>query len=365
MNRTHWKDWRSTWLVCFVAWTVCSGCTTPQPDRPPSRIEAGYAARQHNGLDAPQGEALPAMRSLVAVEIHDNFGDCARISERARRELGAWMERVQCSLAPDSPPTDDVPHGLWVMSSLIGPLDPRHTDVFLHDFMSSQDSSVLANLVQRIRERCEDYGAVVVNNSWGMRAGVYDDATSRNLFATYEAQIEELLGEFPRLVVVFAAGNEGPAEAGYPQRMFDGSPALVVGASRPDGRTAQFTSWSDAVDVTAHGQTVMVLDEDGEWIKVDGTSFAAPHLAGLAARFLGAFPEATGADFVAWLDLQRDPDLEYSSPVVGYGDTSNFRQRYAAPDFGPSWMQRNVLLRVQRTRPVDLPTPGIVRGAIP
>lgn len=333
---------------------LCMGCKTPSdPACPPppeeNPVEAGYNAKQHDGKIAEGSEVL-GEPTTVALEIHDNFADESRVSPKAKKVLGPWVDSIEYS---DSGHSDDVPHGLWVMSRLIPPLDPLYTDVYLHDWMGQGD---LDSLVQRIVERCETYPAVVVNNSWGMPAGIYDDATSKNIFNDYVAKIEKLLVKYPRLVVVYAAGNEGPKQAGYPQRMFRGSPVWVIGATSPSGETAEFTSWDSAVDATAHGEDVTVLDENGKWIKVNGTSFSCPDFASLAALYLSNNPEKTSADFVEWLVFEKDEKLNYPNPVVGMGDTTNLRQKYLPSKMKPNWYQR-AILSLKKSEDVALPSP--------
>ncbi len=92
------------------------------------------------------------------------------------------------------------------------------------------------------------------------------------------------------VVVVVASGNNGSALSAYD----DDTPALVVGASDPEGRPAEFSDDSGAMGVLAPGVGIISTwcrGGDGAGCDgathtygiAEGTSFAAPHVAGLAA----------------------------------------------------------------------------------
>jgi hypothetical protein len=107
------------------------------------------------------------------------------------------------------------------------------------------------------------------------------------------------------LAYVVAAGNAGvDAKDTTPARIPE---VITVGATASDDRRAQFSNgssnWGPVLDLFAPGHNVTTADPfdrdgngvlDDTWV-VDGTSFAAPHAAGVLARFLQAFPNVTPA----------------------------------------------------------------------
>ena len=73
-----------------------------------------------------------------------------------------------------------------------------------------------------------------------------------------------------------------------------GDDLLTVGAVGPDDRPAAFTVPGPWVDVAAPGTGVRSLSVDGgTGAPLDGTSFAAPYVAGLAALIRERRPDLT------------------------------------------------------------------------
>ena len=127
------------------------------------------------------------------------------------------------------------------------------------------------------------------------------------------------------IVVVFAAGNSGP------QALSSESPAnegglLSVGAIDARLAIAPFSSRGPSActgaiypDLVAPGVDVQTADVSlrgaPSYAVVSGTSFAAPHVAGVAALLLGAFPHAAPAEVEA--------ALRSSATRLGPGDADN------------------------------------------
>jgi membrane-anchored mycosin MYCP len=125
------------------------------------------------------------------------------------------------------------------------------------------------------------------------------------------------------VVVVAAAGNDGvvngvnevgpywPASdsATYPN-------VLSVGATEQDGSLAFFSDTRTPVDVTAPGDAVTSIVPGGGFYVYNGTSFAAPFVAGVAALIRAEYPSLTAAQVVARIEDTADGG---DGPGTGYG----------------------------------------------
>lgn len=121
-------------------------------------------------------------------------------------------------------------------------------------------------------------GARVINMSFGAwwPSQALDDAVA------YAAQ--------HGAVLVAAAGNDGWNWPSYPAA----SPSVIsVAASDDTGRWAWFSNYGETVDLLAPGLAVTTTAAGGGATTVNGTSFAAPFVAGAAARILAAEPAWT------------------------------------------------------------------------
>ncbi|WP_305044086.1 S8 family serine peptidase [Geoalkalibacter sp.] len=159
----------------------------------------------------------------------------------------------------------------------------------------------------------------VLNGSWGL--------TSQNVCnQAYRPAIQAL--KAAGIAVVFAAGNSGPAAAtsespaNYPE-------SFAVGASDSQDLVASFSARGPSPsacgqglypDVVAPGVGITTTDLDGTFASVAGTSFAAPHVAGILALLMEAFPTAPVAHLEQALRVSA-VDLGVPGPdqSAGYG----------------------------------------------
>lgn len=160
-----------------------------------------------------------------------------------------------------------------------------------------------------------DARVAVINMSFG----------SPRYCATLHRVVEQAVG--PGIVVVAAAGNE--FQAGNPVIFPAALPhVLSVAAVDPQLRSSFFSDANAAIDISAPGEQVPVavppaFDGDGSvdgMTVADGTSFAAPIVAGAAAWVIDARPALTGGQIADVLRFSaRDLDRRGWDPDTGWG----------------------------------------------
>jgi subtilisin family serine protease len=176
-----------------------------------------------------------------------------------------------------------------------------------------------------------DNGARILSNSWGGET----PSTSITEAIRY-ARNEK------RCVVIVAAGNDGEPSVDYPARL---SEVIAVGASSPCDERKDLSScdrepwgsnYGPELDVIAPGVLITTTDisaargynaASGNYTSTfNGTSAAAPHVAGLAALILSANPSLT-PDQVQRIIQDTADDL--GSPgrddETGYGRVNAYR----------------------------------------
>lgn len=149
-------------------------------------------------------------------------------------------------------------------------------------------------------EYAADNGACVLQNSWGFGAGqISNDAGFENGSTGVEATaFEYFMGtkNHPNLeggIIIFAAGNDGKAVAGYPAAW---NKLIAVSAIAPDGLPTYFTCYDRGCNVSAPGGEYFkrggVTEDYGcvvstlppnKYARMQGTSMACPHVSGIAA----------------------------------------------------------------------------------
>ncbi|MCF6744407.1 hypothetical protein E9529_08980, partial [Blastococcus sp. KM273128] len=135
-----------------------------------------------------------------------------------------------------------------------------------------------------------DHGADVVNASWGGQISGPPLEALRSAVAYAEAH---------GVLVVAAAGNDGgnrDTNPVYPASLTEAN-VVTVGSSTPADTVAAHSGWgATSVDLFAPGTRVAAPWNDGGMRLVDGTSFAAPHVAAAVALYRAVLPTASAAE---------------------------------------------------------------------
>jgi subtilisin family serine protease len=149
-------------------------------------------------------------------------------------------------------------------------------------------------------EYAADNGACVLQNSWGFEAGaISNDQGFESGSTSVEKEAFLYFMEtknHPNLeggIVIFAAGNDGKAVAGYPAAW---NKLIAVSAIAPDGLPTYYTCYDRGCNVSApggeyytagsttmdYGCVVSTLPNN-KYARMQGTSMACPHVSGIAA----------------------------------------------------------------------------------
>lgn len=125
------------------------------------------------------------------------------------------------------------------------------------------------------------------------------------------------------MLVIIAAGNEGNKAWHYISAPADADSILTVGAVNIHDSIAAFSSWGPTADgrvkpeVCATGsQTALINPLDNSVIYGNGTSFACPIIAGMAACLWSALPDASNMEIRQRIIQSAD---RYTLPHDQYG----------------------------------------------
>ena len=183
-------------------------------------------------------------------------------------------------------------------------------------------------------EMADSMGLHIVSSSLGYTT--FDDAEMDFQYAdmdgrTSRASQAAAIAARKGMLLVVAAGNDGNKDWHYLSTPADADSVLTVGAVDVDGQIAAFSSYGPSADgrvkpeVCAMGVGTSIIHPENDSIMGgNGTSFACPLIAGMAACVWSALPNATNMEIRERIIRSAD---RYTQPHEQYG--------YGIPD---AWM---------------------------
>lgn len=195
--------------------------------------------------------------------------------------------------------------------------------LYVSEDITSETEIEEFNLVAAL-ERCDSVGVDVVNISLGYAD--FDDTTTSHVYADFDgvttiAAQGVNIAYTKGIIVSASAGNSGPGTIGTP---CDADYCLCIGAIDEFGDYASFSSVGPSADnqvkpdVVTRGRDAWLIDENGDLIQANGTSFSSPIMAGAIACLVQAHPTSS-VDQI--MDAIRMSSSQFNSPDIflGYG----------------------------------------------
>ncbi|MFD5085472.1 type VII secretion-associated serine protease mycosin [Kitasatospora sp. NPDC058406] len=193
-------------------------------------------------------------------------------------------------------------------------------------------------------------GARVVNISQDVR-GAGDSGFVG--YAELKAAIEN--AESRGAVVVASSGNDGRKGDTYPAAF---PTVLAVGASDRNNERTYFSQYGDFVDVAAPGVDMLSTVPRGGQCVDNGTSFAAPYVAGLAALLVGAHGDWRPSQVRAWIEQTAQRTDHKPNEYVGWGVVDPVKAVATAPVAPPDRATEDPPVRLAAAPIVPRP-PGL------
>ncbi|WP_026925546.1 S8 family peptidase [Glycomyces arizonensis] len=154
------------------------------------------------------------------------------------------------------------------------------------------------------------YAGIIAGIDWITANASGPSVANMSLGGTFSQALNDVIAEAVGAGVTFAvaSGNNG-------QDACDVSPAsepvaITVGATDSADSAMAWSNWGECVDIMAPGHEITSAWIDGADATntISGTSMATPHVAGVAALYLEAHPEASPAEVAEALAAGAVPD---------------------------------------------------------
>lgn len=260
------------------------------------------------------------------VDVHPAF-DSLRADGRI---VGTWD-----FVSRDNSIYEDNPHGMSVLSTMAANIPgefigtaPKASYLLLRTEEGATEAPIELDYWIAAAEYADSAGADVINSSLGYTTFdnsqydfTYADMDGNTVRGSIGADIAASKG----ILVVNSAGNSGNKPWQYIGAPADGDSVLAIGAVSPDGFIANFSSIGPSADgdikpnVCAQGLAATIVGSNGSITVGNGTSFAGPIMAGMAACLWQAnLDSASNMDVFHAI---QESAHKYSAPdhLYGYG----------------------------------------------
>ena len=225
-------------------------------------------------------------------------------------------------------------HGLACLSTISALTDSYHGAATRAQYylmrseeMHSESPKEMDNLIAAL-EKADSLGVNIFsvslgyfyfdNPEWNLSHDMLDGSTTRLSIATTIAARKGML-------VCVAAGNEAQSDWHKICVPADADSILSIGAVTATGEMSTFSSYGPSADgrikpeVCAQGVQTALIAPDGTVFQSNGTSFAAPTIAGLAASLWSALPNENAMQIRQRIIDSSDRALTPDYQQFGYG----------------------------------------------
>ncbi len=225
-------------------------------------------------------------------------------------------------------------HGLACLSTISAMTDNYHGAATRAQYylmrseeMNSESPKEMDNLIAAL-EKADSLGVNIFsvslgyfyfdNPDWNLSHDMLDGSTTRLSIATTIAARKGML-------VCVAAGNEAQSDWHKICVPADADSILSIGAVTATGEMSTFSSYGPSADgrvkpdICAQGVQTALIAPDGTVVQSNGTSFAAPTIAGLAASLWSALPNENAMQIRQRIINSSDRALTPDYQLFGYG----------------------------------------------
>ncbi len=297
----------------------------------------GMGSSSSFGINACQAWNITKGNSSVIVAVYDSGVD-----ENNREFAGTNFTTSYSTSNRSSPAGIREPHGTRVASiisanhnrSKVAGVAP---DVSIMNISHGQTATYSEDLAAGFNWAVQN-GAAIINCSWGV--------PSQNSFSIKSTMLEDAITNALfngrnglGAIVIFGTGNDAEyfsynyGTIHYPANYRD--EILTVGATGNNGNRGLFSAFGAKLDVMAPGFNILSADLNNDVSYDFGTSYAAPHVSGVAALMLSVSPHLTRETVVKIIEStcrKVGTVLPYSTEANRPNGTRNQQMGYGLID---------------------------------